>query len=159
MLPTNSGRAGKCEARHRPAPDDDIRAPLWIIDGCTASFHPFGGTGHACARSISHAGFFFDDRKRVAFFSNYDGSLESYMDDFINKVGFGLNVSFLATASATPRTNWLVFDGCSDDAKFQGIPPAAPAADASLVPGLPGIDSHRPGKKPAHSARTGVAVG
>ena len=35
---------------------------------------------------------FFDDRRRVLFASNYDGSLESYMDDFINKVGWGLNL-------------------------------------------------------------------
>ena len=30
----------------------------------------------------------------MLFMSNYDGSLESYMDDFINKVGWGLNLSF-----------------------------------------------------------------
>ncbi len=35
---------------------------------------------------------FIDDRQRIVFLSNYDGSLESYMDDFINKVGFGLNL-------------------------------------------------------------------
>ena len=29
---------------------------------------------------------FLDGKKRVIFASNYDGSLESYMDDFINKV-------------------------------------------------------------------------
>ncbi|MFI4943740.1 MAG: hypothetical protein ACHP85_10765, partial [Burkholderiales bacterium] len=37
---------------------------------------------------------FIDARQRIIFLSNYDGSLESYMDDFINKVGFGLNLVF-----------------------------------------------------------------
>ena len=32
---------------------------------------------------------FFDDKRRVFFVSNYDGSREAYMDDFINKVGVG----------------------------------------------------------------------
>jgi len=32
---------------------------------------------------------FLDDKKRLFFASNYDGSLDSYMDDFINKVGWG----------------------------------------------------------------------
>jgi hypothetical protein len=37
---------------------------------------------------------FLDGKQRLLFASNYDGSLESYMDDFINKVGFGLNLAF-----------------------------------------------------------------
>ena len=45
----------------------------------------------------------------MLFASNYDGSLESYMDDFINKVGWGLNlvfsngVGYPAHALAGPR--------------------------------------------------------
>ena len=58
------------------------------------------------------------------FFSNYDGSLESYMDDFINKVGFGLNVVF-SNGIGYPRTNWLVLDGCARRAEVQGVSCAA----------------------------------
>ena len=61
---------------------------------------------------------FLDDRKRMIFFSNYDGSVESYMDDFINKTGFGLNASF-SNGIGYPRTNWLVFDGCADERKYK----------------------------------------
>jgi hypothetical protein len=61
---------------------------------------------------------FLDDRKRMAFFSDYDGSLESYMDDFINKVGFGLNIVF-SNGIGYPRTNWLIFDGCADELKYK----------------------------------------
>lgn len=61
---------------------------------------------------------FLDGRQRVIFFSNYDGSLESYMDDFINKVGFGLNVVF-SNGVGYPTTNWLILDGCADERKFK----------------------------------------
>ena len=54
----------------------------------------------------------------MIFLSNYDGSVESYMDDFINKVGFGLNVVF-SNGIGYPRTRWLLPDGCSDERKFK----------------------------------------
>ena len=54
----------------------------------------------------------------MVFFSNYDGSVESYMDDFINKTGFGLNIVF-SNGIGYPRTNWLVLDGCQDEQKYK----------------------------------------
>src|SRR5947209_2093399 len=46
-------------------------------------------------RSIHFARWVFvAGTERMIFCSNYDGSVESYMDDFINKTGFGLNASF-----------------------------------------------------------------
>jgi len=38
--------------------------------------------------------------------SNYDGSLDSYMDDFINKVAYGLNLVF-SNGIGYPRTSFL----------------------------------------------------
>ncbi len=61
---------------------------------------------------------FLDGKQRMVFFSNYDGSVESYMDDFINKTGFGLNASF-SNGIGYPRTNWLVMDGCADEQKYK----------------------------------------
>lgn len=61
---------------------------------------------------------FLDGRKRMAFFSNYDGTVESYMDDFINKAGFGLNPVF-SNGIGYPTTNWLVLDGCSNEVKYK----------------------------------------
>ena len=82
---------------------------------------------------------FLDDRKRVIFASNYDGSLESYMDDFINKVGFGLNVVF-SNGIGYPRTNWLLSGWCKGRTEIQGLSSPAPDADASLVQRTPRID-------------------
>lgn len=63
---------------------------------------------------------FLDDKKRMVFFSNYDGTVESYMDDFINKTGFGLNAVF-GNGIGYPRTNWLVMDGCQDEQKYKNF--------------------------------------
>jgi hypothetical protein len=59
-----------------------------------------------------------NDRRRVIFASNYDGSLESYMDDFIDKVFWGLNAVF-SNGVGYPRTNWLLFDGARDEQAFK----------------------------------------
>jgi hypothetical protein len=61
---------------------------------------------------------FIDDRQRIIFLSNYDGSLESYMDDFINKVGFGLNLVF-SNGIGYPRASFLVRGGSRDERKFK----------------------------------------
>jgi hypothetical protein len=59
-----------------------------------------------------------DDRRRVFFGSNYDGSLESYMGDFINKVAWGLNGLF-SNGVGYPTTSWLMFGGARDEQKFK----------------------------------------
>ncbi|MDB6141526.1 MAG: hypothetical protein JWP80_570 [Pseudomonas sp.] len=59
-----------------------------------------------------------DDNRRVFFASNYDGSLESYMDDFINKVAFGLNLVF-SNGIAYPPTDYLVLRGAWQEQMFK----------------------------------------
>jgi len=61
-----------------------------------------------------------DNGRRLFFASNYDGSLESYMDDFINKVGWGLNLVF-SNGTGYPTTNWLVLDGCKNEQRFKDL--------------------------------------
>jgi hypothetical protein len=61
---------------------------------------------------------FIDDQRRVIFASNYDGSLESYMDDFIDKIAWGLNATF-SNGVDYPRTNWLILDGAHDEQVFK----------------------------------------
>lgn len=61
---------------------------------------------------------FVDDRQRVLFASNYDGIHESYMDDFINKVGWGLNLVF-SNGFGWPHTDWLVAKGARREMPFK----------------------------------------
>jgi len=59
-----------------------------------------------------------DNNRRVFFASNYDGSLESYMDDFINKVAWGLNLVF-SNGVGYPTTKWLIKGGAEHEQEFK----------------------------------------
>jgi hypothetical protein len=61
---------------------------------------------------------FIDQRRRGFFCSNYDGGHEAYMDDFINKAGFGLNLAF-SCFMAYPTTDWLVARGAWLEQEFK----------------------------------------
>ena len=61
---------------------------------------------------------FLDNNTRAFFASNYDGSLEAYMGDFINKVAWGLNVVF-SNGLGYPRTNWLIAGGAKVTLTFK----------------------------------------
>lgn len=96
-----------------------MRFFLWVTD--YAARHIFNRGGLARVSTIHFARWIpFDGGKRMLFSSIYDGSLESYMDDFINKVGYGLNITF-SNGIGYPRTRWLIFDGCQDEQTFKRV--------------------------------------
>ena len=79
---------------------------FWVLSFSTRQIYTRGrlarvGTIHF-ARWV-----FMDNHRRLLFASNYDGSLDSYMDDFINKVAYGLNLVF-SNGVGYPRTNFLL---------------------------------------------------
>lgn len=61
---------------------------------------------------------FLDDKARVMFVSNYDSGHQAYMDDFINKVGWGLNLLF-SNGIGWPRTRWLILGGARIEQDFK----------------------------------------
>ncbi len=61
---------------------------------------------------------FLDDKTRVVFTSSYDGSHQGYMDDFINKVAWGLNLVF-SNGLGWPRTRWLILGGARIEQRFK----------------------------------------
>ena len=76
---------------------------------------------------------FLDGGKRVIFTSNYDGSLDSYMDDFINKVGLkARNVTSSATdlviKDELARSGWR-----AGRAEVQELPPPTSVTYPGLV--------------------------
>jgi hypothetical protein len=90
---------------------------LWVINWTARHIYTKGRL--ARVRTIHFARWvFLDGKKRILFCSNYDGSLDSYMDDFINKVYFGLNVVF-SNGIGYPTTRWLLADGAWDEQKFK----------------------------------------
>ncbi len=61
-----------------------------------------------------------DGWRRIIFASSYDGSVESYMDDFIDKVWWGLNATF-SSGQGYPRTRFLLFGGARDELTFKNV--------------------------------------
>jgi hypothetical protein len=67
-----------------------------------------------------------DGRRRLFFTSNYDGSLESYMDDFIDKAAWGLNAIF-SSGDGFPRTCFLLCGGITDEKAYKRFLPTRQA--------------------------------
>jgi hypothetical protein len=90
---------------------------LWVLGWAARHIYT---RGHLARVSTVHFArwVLLNQRRRLLFASNYDGSLESYMDDFINKVGWGLNLVF-SSGIGYPTTNWLVLGGSKDEQKFK----------------------------------------
>ncbi len=94
-----------------------LRMALWVIaQMATQRFRPgfLGeiGTIHF-ARWVRLPG-----TDKLLFFSNYGGSWESYLEDFITKASFGLTGAWSNTAGF-PRTRNLFFGGATDGERFK----------------------------------------
>jgi hypothetical protein len=59
-----------------------------------------------------------DQGRRLLFFSNFDGSWENYLDDFIDKASNGLTAIWSNTVGY-PKTRFLVLDGSRDGSRFK----------------------------------------
>jgi hypothetical protein len=92
---------------------------LWLVNYTARHIYV---RGHLARVSTIHFArwVYVDGKNRMVFVSNYDGSLDSYMEDFINKVGWGLNLVF-SNGISYPGTNWLVLDGSKDEQKFKYV--------------------------------------
>lgn len=94
-----------------------VRAVLWLLNFGNRQIYKSGrlarvGTIHFARWVV------IDQGRRVLFCSNYDGSLDSYMDDFINKAAFGLNLVF-SNGVGYPNTRFLVLDGAQREEQFK----------------------------------------
>lgn len=90
---------------------------LWFID--YGARHIYNRGYLSRIQSIHFARWvFLDNKRRVLFTSNYDGSRQAYMDDFINKAGWGLNLAF-SNGLGYPRTRWLIKDGAKNELRFK----------------------------------------
>jgi len=58
-----------------------------------------------------------DGQKRMLFFSNFDGSWQQYLGDFIDKSGWGLTGIWSNTENF-PRTRFLFTGGAYDEEHF-----------------------------------------
>lgn len=81
--------------------------------------HLYGHEDLAGVRSIHFARWVpVDDGRRMIFASSYDGSQESYMDDFIDRLAWGINAVF-SNGEGFPATRLLVGGGARDEQAFK----------------------------------------
>ncbi len=59
-----------------------------------------------------------DNGRRLLFLSNFDGSWENYLDDFIDKASPGLTAIWTNTIDF-PKTSWLYREGARDGSRFK----------------------------------------
>ncbi len=90
---------------------------LYAVNWAARHIATRGGLGRIGTIHFAHW-VFLDERRRGFFCSNYDGGHEAYMDDFINKAGFGLNLSF-SSYIAYPQTGWLIASGAWREQDFK----------------------------------------
>jgi hypothetical protein len=84
-----------------------------------ANRHAFARDDLAGVDSIHFARWvLLDGDRRLVFASSYDGSLESYMDDFISRLSWGINLVF-SNGVGFPRARWLVLGGSRDEIRYK----------------------------------------
>jgi hypothetical protein len=59
-----------------------------------------------------------DGGRRLLFFSNYDGSWESYLGDFVDQAALGLNLAWMCT-EGYPNTRFVGEGGANDEETFK----------------------------------------
>ena len=93
-----------------------------------------------------------DGGRRMIFTSCYDGSLESYMNDFIDKLSWGLNVIF-SNGVGLPTDPLADLRWRPGRADVQGLPALSPAGDGGLVRRAPDPDHGQHPRQRGHPAR------
>ena len=103
----------------KPGPFRRFTANLVLWGTNFLTRHVFNHASLIGVKTIHFAEWIFiDQKRRVVFTSNYDGSLENYMDDFVDKIAWGLNASF-SNGLDYPKTNWLILNGAHDEQVFK----------------------------------------
>jgi hypothetical protein len=94
-----------------------LRSVLWAINWLARYWFNKGELGGI--PSIHFARWvILDGGRRLLFFSNFDGSWESYLDDFIDKAAGGLTAVW-SNAFQFPRSYLLYFGGARDEKRFK----------------------------------------
>ena len=102
----------------RPGPfrKTTLSLVLWFLEqarSCIAYEGELGGIA-----SIHFARWVLLDDETVLFFSNYDGSWEAYLGDFVDKAHFYLTAVWTNT-KWFPDTNGLIFGGAAKESTFK----------------------------------------
>jgi hypothetical protein len=97
-----------------------LRLVLWVVNADARILANKGNLGgissiHFARWVLAPGG------RRLVFLTNYDGSWESYLNDFIDLASKGLTAVWSNSTNAVgfPRTRFLVLDGARDEQRFK----------------------------------------
>jgi len=103
-----------------------LRTVLWAVNLYVRATQTHGVLSGIPSIHFAHWSM-IDGGRRLLFLSNFDGSWENYLDDFIDKAAVGLTGVWSNTVGF-PRTQWLVFGGARDGPRFKAV-----ARDSQVV--------------------------
>ena len=126
-----------------------IRAGLWGLGLAVRVIATDGYLGSMRTIHFAHWAL-VSNGGRLVFFSNFDGSWESYLDDFIEKAHAGLTLAW-GNCVGFPGAQYLVFEGATPRPQVQGVGAALDGAEPVLVQRLRG--SHRQPDRAAGAGR------
>lgn len=95
-----------------------LRIALWLIN-LVARTSTAGSLGGIPSIHYAHWSQ-IDDGRRLLFLSNFDGSWENYLDDFIDRASAGLTLIWSNTKQF-PRTRYLVDGGARNGHDFKAV--------------------------------------
>jgi len=94
-----------------------LRLVLFVVNTLAQEYFVQGSLGEIPSIHAAHW-YLLDGGQRLAFVSNYDGSWESYLCDFIDRASSGLTAVWSNT-SGYPRTRLLAFAGSDAGDRFK----------------------------------------
>jgi len=96
-----------------------LRTVLWVVNLLARARATHGELSGIPSIHFAHWSI-IDNGRRLLFLSNFDGSWENYLDDFIDKASVGLTAIWSNTINF-PRTKWLINGGASDGPRFKAV--------------------------------------
>jgi len=115
---------------------------LWALNLLARAFYNRGQLGPITsihfARWVKTA-----DNRHLVFLSNFDGSWESYLNDFIDLASEGLTAAWSNTDNEVgfPSARWLVKDGARDEARFKAFARRSQARTLAWYSAYPDLSS------------------
>jgi hypothetical protein len=103
-----------------------LRVVLWAVNLQARALATHGTLSGIPSIHFAHWSM-IDNGRRLLFLSNFDGSWENYLDDFIDKASPGLTGVWSNTLNF-PRTYFLIFGGATDGPRFKAV-----ARDSQIV--------------------------
>jgi hypothetical protein len=95
-----------------------LRGTLWLVNLIARTANKGQLSGIPSIHFAHWA--MIDEGRRLLFVSNFDGSWENYLDDFIDKASTGLTGIWSNTVDF-PKTCCLVKEGARDGARFKAV--------------------------------------